>query len=235
VLSPTRPRPQRTSERQPTAVAAHLPYGSDRPGVQDNRGVPDNRAVQDKHALRASARNARRGRDLAELAAAAALLADRVEGLPAVRSAGTVATYLSIGAEPPTTALVERWRTRRLPVLLPVVLADLDLDWALDDGTRRPSGLRRLDEPAGRRLGPDAIARADVLVVPALAVDLAGRRLGQGGGSFDRALARARPDALVVALVHDDEVSTQPLPVEPHDRTVDVVVTPQRVLSVRPA
>jgi 5-formyltetrahydrofolate cyclo-ligase len=93
--------------------------------------------------------------------------------------------------------------------------------------------LRRLAEPAGRRLGPDAIARADVLVVPALAVDRAGRRLGQGGGSFDRALARARPDALVVALVHDDEVSSGPLPVEPHDRAVDVVVTPERVLAVR--
>jgi 5-formyltetrahydrofolate cyclo-ligase len=214
-------------------VAADLPYGLDRPEVQDNRAVPDNRAVQDKHALRASARNERRGRDLAELAAAATVLADRVESLEAVRTAATVATYLSIGAEPPTTALVERWRARRLAVLLPVVLADLDLDWALDDGTRRPGALRHLDEPAGRRLGPDAIARADVLVVPALAVDLAGRRLGQGGGSFDRALARARTDALVVALVHDNEMPDGPLPVEPHDRPVDVVVTPRRVLPVR--
>jgi 5-formyltetrahydrofolate cyclo-ligase len=214
-------------------VAADLPNELSRPSVQDNRAVPDKGAVQHKHALRAAARAARRHRDVAELAAAASLLADQVEGLPAVQAATTVATYLSVGAEPPTSALVERWRSRGLRVLLPVVLADLDLDWALDDGTRRPSALRRIDEPAGPRLGREAVAGADVLVVPALAVDLAGRRLGQGGGSFDRALVRARPDTLVVALVHDDEVSTEPLPEEPHDRPVDVIVTPERVLDVR--
>ena len=213
-------------------MAADLPNEPDRPSVQDNRAVPDKGAVQDKHALRVAARAVRSRRDVAELTAAASLLADRVEGLPGVRAAEMVATYLSVGAEPPTSVLIERWRARGLPVLLPVVLADLDLDWALDDGTRRPSALRRIDEPAGPRLGPDAVARADVLVVPALAVDLSGRRLGQGGGSFDRALVRARPDALVVALVHDDEVSTEPLPVEPHDRPVDVIVTPERVLHV---
>ena len=213
-------------------MAADLPNELGRPPVQDNRAVRDNGPVRDKHALRAAARAVRRRRDLAELAAAASLLADRVEALPAVRAATTVATYLSVGAEPPTSAVIERWHARGLAVLLPVVLADLDLDWALDDGTRRPSALRRVDEPAGPPLGPDAVARADVLVVPALAVDLAGRRLGQGGGSFDRALVRARPDALVVALLHDDEVSTEPLPAEPHDRPVDVIVTPDRVIQV---
>ena len=188
--------------------------------------------ARDKRALRAVARAARSGRKPDDLAAAGAALAERVEALPAVREAGAVSAYLSAGREPPTEALLARWRARRLPVLLPVVLADLDLDWALDDGRRRSGVLRRIDEPAGTPLGRDAIARADVLVVPALAVDTGGRRLGQGGGSFDRALARARPDALVIALLHDDEVLAGPLPVEPHDRPVDVVVTPARVLDV---
>jgi 5-formyltetrahydrofolate cyclo-ligase len=190
-------------------------------------------AAADKRRLRTSARAARSRRDAADVAALAPQLAALVEELPAVRDAGVVATYLSVGREPPTSALVAGWRARGLPVLLPIVLPDLDLDWALDDGSRRAGVLRGIAEPAGPPLGPDAVARADVLVVPALAVDPQGRRLGQGGGSFDRALARARPDAVVVALVHDDEVADGPLPVEPHDRPVDVVVTPSRVLFAR--
>jgi 5-formyltetrahydrofolate cyclo-ligase len=203
-------------------VRDHSPSGGSHPS-----------SAADKRRLRTSARAARSRRDPADVAAAAPLLAALVEDLPAVRDAGVVATYLSVGREPPTTALLAAWRARGLPVLLPVVLPDLDLDWALDDGTRQPGVLRGVAEPAGPPLGPDAVARADVLVVPALAVDPQGRRLGQGGGSFDRALARARPDALVVALVHDDEVPDGPLPVEPHDRPVDVVVTPSRVLVAR--
>ena len=192
------------------------------------------RVARDKRALRAAVRVARSAKTPDDLAAAALALAGRVESLPAVRDAAVVAAYLSAGREPPTAVLLERWRARGLPVLLPVVLRDLDLDWAVDDGSRRPGVLRSVDEPAGPPLGREAIARADVVVVPALAVDAAGHRLGQGGGSFDRALARARPDALVVALLHDDEVPATPLPVEPHDRAVDVVVTPSRVLVVGP-
>ena len=190
-------------------------------------------AVHDKAVLRRQIRAARGRRDAGELATAATALADLVEALPQVRSAATVATYLSTGAEPPTTELLRRWRSRGVAVLLPVVLPDLDLDWALDDGRRRPGTVRGVEEPASPPLGPGAIARADVVVVPALAVDRAGRRLGQGGGSFDRALTRARPGVLVVALVHDDEVLDGPLPVEPHDRAVDVVVTPTRRIDVR--
>ncbi|GAB3693246.1 hypothetical protein GCM10028814_34080 [Angustibacter aerolatus] len=70
------------------------------------------------------------------------------------------------------------------------------------------------------------------MVAPALLVDRAGRRLGQGGGSFDRALARARPDALVVALLHDGELVEGPLPVEPHDRPVHVAVTPSAIVRL---
>ena len=66
---------------------------------------------------------------------------------------------------------------------------------------------------------------ADVVVVPALAVDRGGVRLGRGGGYYDRALRHVRPDARLVALVFDDEL-VDALPVEPHDRRVTAVVTP---------
>ncbi len=88
---------------------------------------------------------------------------------------------------------------------------------------RLRTAARGLLEPAGPRLGPEALADCDLVLVPALAVDRAGRRLGRGGGSYDRALPRAR--GLVVAVLHDGELVEQ-LPAEPHDVAVRAVVTP---------
>jgi 5-formyltetrahydrofolate cyclo-ligase len=72
--------------------------------------------------------------------------------------------------------------------------------------------------------------------VPALAVDGAGTRLGQGGGSYDRALARLGAGArrLVLAVVHDDEVLAGPLPREPHDVGVDGALTPSGLVLFGP-
>ena len=106
--------------------------------------------------------------------------------------------------------------------MLPVLRDDDDLDWAVFDG-QLVVGRRSLQEPAGRRLGVDAIAGCDLILVPALLVDHQGHRLGKGGGSYDRALART--SALTVALVHDDELVVA-LPTEPHDVPVKAVATP---------
>lgn len=144
-----------------------------------------------------------------------------------------VAGYVARPGEPSTDALLAAWRQEGRRVLLPVVRGDRDLDWAADDGTRGPGAVVDVAEPTGDRLGLCAVHRAAVVVVPALAVDLRGARLGQGGGSYDRALARVAADALVVALLHDDElVVDDELPDEPHDRPVDAVVTPARVVRL---
>jgi 5-formyltetrahydrofolate cyclo-ligase len=144
-----------------------------------------------------------------------------VSALLGLAGDGPVAAYVSVGSEPGTGPLLAalRGRTR---VLLPVLLSDGDLDWAADDGRLVPAG-RGLREPAGPRLGPAAVARCGLVVVPALAVDRAGARLGRGAGCYDRALARAT--GLVVALLHDGEL-VERVPAEPHDLPVDAVVTP---------
>jgi 5-formyltetrahydrofolate cyclo-ligase len=81
-------------------------------------------------------------------------------------------------------------------------------------------------EPVDVRRGVDAIRTAALVIAPALAVDrVTGVRLGRGGGFYDRALAHAAPGALLVAVVHDEEL-VDALPAEPHDRPVDAVVTP---------
>ncbi|WP_097985211.1 5-formyltetrahydrofolate cyclo-ligase [Streptomyces sp. f150] len=160
---------------------------------------------------------------------AAAVLADAALHLPELADARTVAAYVSVGREPGTRALLEALRGRGVRVLLPVLLADNDLDWAVYEGPAHllPAG-RGLLEPDGRRLGPDAVLAADAVLLPGLAVDGAGMRLGRGGGSYDRVLARltaAGAHPSLVVLLYENEVVAR-VPVEPHDHPVDAVVTP---------
>jgi 5-formyltetrahydrofolate cyclo-ligase len=140
----------------------------------------------------------------------------------AERAYGRVAAYVAVGTEPDTAALLAALAARGVEVLLPVLLPDGDLDWARADGQLAP-GRHGLLEPQGQRLGRDALTGCSVVVVPALAVDRTGTRLGRGGGSYDRALPRT--GGWVVALLHDGEMVAE-LPSEPHDRPVDAVVTP---------
>jgi 5-formyltetrahydrofolate cyclo-ligase len=163
-------------------------------------------------------------------------LAERALELPELARARTVAAYVSVGTEPGTLALLEALRARDVRVLLPALLPDNDLDWGEYNGpdslTRiQHGGKMALFEPSGTRLGPAAVTGADVVLLPGLAVDALGMRLGRGGGSYDRVLARleraqARP-ALVV-LLYDTEVVAR-VPAEAHDRPVHAVVTPSGV------
>ncbi|WP_165989198.1 5-formyltetrahydrofolate cyclo-ligase [Streptomyces sp. YIM 98790] len=175
-----------------------------------------------------------------ELAQAAEGLARHALALPEVAGAGTVAAYVSVGHEPGTGKLLEALRGRGTRVLLPVLRDDDDLDWAEYAGRGALAeadhpGRIRLLEPGGRRLGPDAVCEADVVLLPGLAVDARGVRMGRGGGSYDRALARldaAGSDPALVVLVYGHEVVGH-LPEEPHDRPVHTAVTPHGVHRFR--
>jgi len=70
------------------------------------------------------------------------------------------------------------------------------------------------------------------VLVPALAVDPAGNRLGRGGGSYDRALARVTPGTFVCALLYDGEVVDR-VPADDHDRRVDAAVTQKGLTRFR--
>lgn len=133
-----------------------------------------------------------------------------------LRSASRVAAYAAVGSEPPTAHLV----AGRSDVLFPVLLPDGDLEWATGILHAGPSGLR---EPTGPLLGVDAVSTCDLVLVPALAVDRTGTRLGRGGGSYDRALLRAV--GRTVALLYDGEL-VEALPAQSHDVRVRAVVTP---------
>lgn len=167
-----------------------------------------------------------------DLAAAERGLTRHALELPVLTRAGTVAAYVSVGREPGTRGLLDALRAAGTRVLLPVLMADNDLDWAVYEGpgSLRPAR-RGLLEPEGPRLGPAAVLEADAVLLPGLAVDERGLRLGRGGGSYDRVLERldeAGAHPALVVLLYAEEVVPR-VPEEGHDRPVHAAVTPAGV------
>jgi 5-formyltetrahydrofolate cyclo-ligase len=188
----------------------------------------------EKKALRSRLLAERAAMSPEEREAAADALASSVLELVSAAGARTVACYVSMGSEPGTRPLLDSLRGRGVRVLLPVLLPDNDLDWADYEGADHLAPARLgLLEPTGPRLGPAAVVSADIVLLPGLAVDeTTGARLGRGGGSYDRVLARLAASgspARLVTLLFDSELVAD-LPVEAHDRQVDAVVTPRRTL-----
>ncbi|MEK8227787.1 5-formyltetrahydrofolate cyclo-ligase [Oerskovia sp. M15] len=182
-----------------------------------------------KEILRKAIRTTRSTRTERRRDEAARAIADIIETIPEVLAARCVATYAARPTEPGTTAMLERLSARGVRVLLPVLGAGLQRDWAEYAG---PHDLRerapgRPPEPSGPTLGAAALAEADVVIAPALAVDTRGVRLGQGR------LVRPRPRAHPTR--HQGlrrRLSRRglrrrhpPAPLEKHDRTIDAVAT----------
>nr|WP_245555652.1 5-formyltetrahydrofolate cyclo-ligase [Gordonia soli] len=138
----------------------------------------------------------------------------------------TVAAHVPVGTEPGSTAMLDALVDRGVTVLVPVVGEGEPgpLDWARYDGDDSLApGRWGLLEPTGSRLGVGAIRSASVILVPALAVDKSGVRLGRGAGYYDRTLVGVTAE--LVAVVGDDEV-VDALPSEPHDVRVGWALTP---------
>lgn len=178
-----------------------------------------------KAALRQSLLEARRSRT------GPAGLLDAARAASEVQQARRVALYVSTGSEPQTGALIDWLLASGHEVLLPILYADNDLGWGLAPGAADlvPGRLGLSEPPVD--LGSDAIATADLVICPALAVDRTGVRLGRGGGSYDRALARVPAGVPVWAAVYDTEV-VDALPSDPHDRPVQAALTPTRLIRL---
>ena len=181
---------------------------------------------EEKAALRTRLLTARAALPQEQRTAAGRAMRDALLERPEVQMAGTIAAYCSVGAEPDTRGLLFALWKRGSYVLLPLLRPDGDLDWASYEGPESlVPGPRGLLEPGEPPRGPGAVARADVVLAPALAVDRAGNRLGRGGGSYDRALARVGPLVPLIALVYDAELLDR-VPAEPHDVKVRAAVSP---------
>ena len=152
-----------------------------------------------------------------------------------VRAGETVCAYVPVGFEPGSTAMLDALSALGGRVLLPIARDEdgTGLPQPLQWGEYRAGGLvdarYGLREPAPPWLDVRAIAAAAVVLVPALAVDLAGVRLGRGAGFYDRSLGRADPTARLIAVVRDDEL-VERLPGEEHDVPMTHALTPGRGL-----
>jgi 5-formyltetrahydrofolate cyclo-ligase len=180
-----------------------------------------------KTALRDRLLTDRRRRSLLETTQSAQALAEVLTARAEVRRAATVAAYVSVGTEPGTGPLLERLVEAGKRVLLPVVMPDLDLDWAAYDG-RLARARMGLLEPEGPTLGPQAVGTADVVLLPGLAVGRDGLRLGRGAGCYDRALGWVPVGTFTCVLLYDEEVLDR-VPAGPRDRAVTAVATPSGV------
>lgn len=138
-----------------------------------------------------------------------------------------VAAYVATRAEPGGTAMLDALLDRELRVLLPIVPEGepTRLQWGEYFGEESLSqGRWGLMEPQGYRLDPDMLHEAKLILVPAVAADRTGRRLGRGAGYYDRTLAAV--SAPVVAVVHDDEFFDTGVPHDAHDVPMTWILTP---------
>jgi 5-formyltetrahydrofolate cyclo-ligase len=175
--------------------------------VAQTGAVPD----ADKQDLREEFLQRRRTLSPAEIGAAREQVRAAVLARADAARWRRVAAYRPLRTEPGSLELLAGLTERGIEVLVPVTRPDRDLEW--------------VTVPDERPAGMDGIGRADAVLVPALAVAADGTRLGRGGGSYDRALTRARPGVPVAALLYDAETVAH-LPREPWDRPVTAWVTP---------
>lgn len=179
--------------------------------------------VRGKQTVREALITRRRARSALEREEASRAIALHASSVPALVSARRVAAFLSMPSEPGTGPLLEWLVGREVSVIVPVSNPDRTLDWVEHSTGEVAASDLGVPEPTGVRLGPQALESCDVAIVPALAVDHRGNRLGRGAGYYDRALADHH--GLVCALVFADELLPE-VPHEPHDHPVDLVLTP---------
>jgi 5-formyltetrahydrofolate cyclo-ligase len=148
-----------------------------------------------------------------------------------MNNAGTVATYISYGDEPNTQVLNKKLLELGKRLLVPKTQPDLSIKWVEWSGQeevlKKNSFFKKMKvlEPEGPAIDPSEI---DVAIIPALLIDIKGMRLGQGGGSYDRALATL--NAWKVALIYSHELMAHDLPHESHDKGVDAAATPSTLI-----
>ena len=194
--------------------------------------MSDDRVAAEKAALRARMRSVRQAVSAQARAAAAEAIAERALELPDLADVRAVLLYGATPEEADPAPLEIGLRARGVRIAYPRVHGprELALHW-VDDPSALVGGAFGLREPAAE--APLALLEdMEAIVVPGVAFDTRGYRLGFGGGYYDALLAACGAAVLSVGVAFDEQIVAR-LPSEPHDRPVGLVVTPTRV--IRPA
>jgi 5-formyltetrahydrofolate cyclo-ligase len=162
----------------------------------------------------------------AQRAAEATALAAAAGSVAATVGAKVVGAYVPFDTEPGSTAMLDALVAAGARVLLPLTGGAEPLRWAVYDGVASLApGRFGIPVPRTRALPPRALGDAALVLVPTLAVDRRGVRLGRGAGHYDRSLGFADPAARLVAVVRDPELVDR-LPAQPHDIRMGWALTP---------
>lgn len=175
----------------------------------------------DKAALRAQIREKKRAMRPEEVRERSAALAERLFAHPAWKEAKAVYTYLSYNQEVCTEPIIRRAFLEGKCVAAPRVVGNEIRFFRLSSPDDTVPGYRGIPEPVQTALPADDPHA--LVLAPGLAFTKEGRRLGYGGGFYDRFFA-SEPEHFVLALCFDFQI-VDSLPVEPHDRLVDAVMT----------
>jgi 5-formyltetrahydrofolate cyclo-ligase len=163
-------------------------------------------------------------------AAASAAICERLARLPQLAAVRALLGYAAFGAEVDVDPLLADLRSRGAETYLPWVDGQrLEIARVAGPGDL-VRGWRGVREPRARHRAPRD--RLDVVIVPGVAFDLRGGRLGYGGGHFDRLLGELPPRTAVLGVAFEVQVVVD-LAWESHDHPVDAVVTERRVIAGR--
>jgi len=192
-----------------------------------------------KAGIRAAVLRHRQSRSNSSLAEQSRLISEHLRSLPLFQSVDIVASYTSWPSEPATTELNYALLKRGAILLLPA--GGIEPRWRLLSSRSGFCDFAQNDEMAtveredGKMYPPQVLREAEIIIVPALAVDYRGTRLGRGAGWYDRMLVHKKPDATVISLLFEGEyLSDKLLPRDEHDFPMNYAVTPQAVHKVGP-
>ncbi|NOX24737.1 MAG: 5-formyltetrahydrofolate cyclo-ligase [Deltaproteobacteria bacterium] len=165
-----------------------------------------------------------------------AALVERLWRLPPFAEAGHIFTYINFRSEVETLSLIRQCLARDIVVSAPVTMtAELRLiARRLTDPDRgmRP-GYCGIPEPDPAHSAIIDPADIEVVILPGSVFDEYGGRLGYGGGYYDRFLADEAPQALRIGVAFELQIMEQKLPLMPHDKMLDYLVTEKRILDCK--
>ena len=187
----------------------------------------------DKKALRKKIIALRDMLSPAEIKEKSALIAEKLYSLPAYTQAEKIMFFIDFGSEVSTRKMVEETIKRGKVALAPKALPktrELIPSQILDWDSDLAPGAYNIPEPRDDALRPCEPEDIDLLIVPGVAFDLKGNRLGYGGGYYDRFFSMLKPGVLLVALVFDLQIEPE-IPVDEWDRRVDMVITEKRIIK----
>ena len=163
-------------------------------------------------------------------------ISEKLLGFPAVKNARTICVYKAIGGELSLDTFVDEIRAchRHIRIAYPAMLANTNN--AIEFAVVKPekpapfvtSPTKLVNAKSYKWLNPKEI---DLVLVPGLAFDKCGRRLGQGGGSYDRYLARLNSNTIVLGVCFDEQI-VEKVPVDINDIPVGYVVTPTQIIAI---